>query len=156
AGFAYALASLAVETGREDFAAAATECIDFENSSFNRQRSNWPDLRAEDGKGWPCQWCHGAPGIGLGRIGMARLPRVGNAVLKADVESAIESTRVAWPSSLDTLCCGTLGSIEFLCEAGVMLGRSELLDLARRHMAEVVQQAAVAGDYRWNCGERRF
>ena len=35
AGFAYALASLAAATGREDFAAAAAECIAFEDSSFD-------------------------------------------------------------------------------------------------------------------------
>ena len=76
AGFAYALASLSAATGREDFAAAAHECVDFENSSFSPQRGNWPDLRVEGGEAWPCQWCHGAPGIGLGRIGMARLPKI--------------------------------------------------------------------------------
>jgi class II lanthipeptide synthase len=156
AGFAYALASLSAATGREDFAAAAGECVDFENSSFNFERSNWPDFRVEDGRGWSCRWCHGAPGIGLGRIGMARLPRIGDATLKADVGRAIASTRAAWPSSLDTLCCGTLGSIEFLCEAGNLLERNDLREMARRHMAEVVQEAAVLGDYRWNCGERRF
>jgi lantibiotic modifying enzyme len=156
AGFAYALAFLSVATGREDFAAAAGECVDFENSSFDPGRSNWPDFRGEDGQGWPCRWCHGAPGIGLGRVGMARLSRTGDTMLKADVGSAIESTRAAWPSSLDTLCCGTLGSIEFLCEAGDLLERDDLRDLAKRHMAEVVQGAAVLGDYRWNCGERRF
>jgi len=37
AGFAYALSSLAAAAGREDFAAAARECVDFENSSFNAQ-----------------------------------------------------------------------------------------------------------------------
>jgi type 2 lantibiotic biosynthesis protein LanM len=156
AGFAYALAALSAATGREDFAAAARECLDFENASFSPQRSNWPDLRVEDGNTWPCQWCHGAPGIGLGRAGMARLPQKDSDVLKADVRRAIESTQAAWPSPLDTLCCGTLGSIEFLCEAGALLERRELRDVAKRYMAEVVQQAAATGDYRWNCGERQF
>src|SRR5581483_7812053 len=156
AGFAYALASLSAATGRDDFAIAARECIEFENSTFSPERNNWPDLRVEDQNSWPCQWCHGSPGIGLGRIAMARLPKIGNTGLNADVQSAVESTRAAWPSSVDTLCCGTLGSIEFLCEAGDLLGRNELRDLARRHMADVVQQAATTGDYRWNSGEGRF
>jgi type 2 lantibiotic biosynthesis protein LanM len=156
AGFAYALASLSAVTGREDFAAAAQECLDFEDSTFNPQRGNWPDLRVEGGDAWPCQWCHGAPGIGLGRIGMARLPKTDGAVLKADVQGAVEGTRAAWPSSLDTLCCGTMGSVEFLCEAGDLLGRGDLLELARRELAGVLQYAADTGDYRWNSGERRF
>jgi type 2 lantibiotic biosynthesis protein LanM len=155
AGFAYALASLSAVTGRDDFAEAAKECIDFENSTFSKQRKNWPDLRGENEVAWPCQWCHGAPGIGLGRIGMVRLAKADQATLKADIQSAIESTQAAWPSSLDTLCCGTLGSIEFLCEAGEVVGRAELRELAKSRMAEVVQQAAH-GDYRWNSGEQRF
>jgi type 2 lantibiotic biosynthesis protein LanM len=156
AGFAYALAGLAAATGRDDFAAAAQECIDFEDSTFNPQRGNWPDLRVEGTEAWPCQWCHGAPGIGLGRIAMARLPRTGDAALEADVQGAVEGTRSAWPSSLDTLCCGTMGSVEFLCEAGDLLGRDDLQELAKRELASVLQHAADTGDYRWNSGERRF
>jgi type 2 lantibiotic biosynthesis protein LanM len=156
AGFAYALASLSAATGREDFVVAAQECVDFENSSFSQQRGNWPDLRVEGGEAWPCQWCHGAPGIGLGRIGMARLPRIGGAVLEADVQGAVDGTQAAWPPSLDTLCCGTLGSVEFLCEAGDLLGRTDLQELAKRELASVLQYATDKGDYRWNSGERRF
>jgi len=155
AGFAYALASLSDATGRDDFAVAAKECIDFEDATFDSQRGNWPDLRVEDGA-WPCQWCHGAPGIGLGRIGMARLPKTSGAVFKANVQGAVEGTRAAWPSSLDTLCCGTMGSVEFLCEAGDLLGRDDLQELAKRELASVLQYAADTGDYRWNSGERRF
>jgi type 2 lantibiotic biosynthesis protein LanM len=156
AGFAYALASLSAATGREDFVVAAQECVDFENSSFSQQRGNWPDLRVEGGEAWPCQWCHGAPGIGLGRIGMARLPRIGGAALEADVQGAVDGTQAAWPPSLDTLCCGTLGSVEFLCEAGDLLGRTDLQELAKRELASVLQYATDKGDYRWNSGERRF
>ena len=72
AGFAYALTSLAAATGRDDFAKAAAECIAFENSSYDAARHNWPDLRAAGAPGWPCQWCHGAPGIGLARIAMTK------------------------------------------------------------------------------------
>jgi class II lanthipeptide synthase len=156
AGFAYALAALSAATGREDFVVAAQECVDFENSSFSPQRGNWPDLRVEGGEAWPCQWCHGAPGIGLGRIGMARLPGIGGAVLEADVQGAVDGTQAAWPPSLDTLCCGTLGSVEFLCEAGDQLGRNDLQELAKRELASVLQYATDKGDYRWNSGERRF
>jgi len=156
AGFAYALASLSAATGREDFAAAAQECVDYEDSSFSPQRGNWPDLRIEGGDAWPCQWCHGAPGIGLGRIGMARLPKMSSPALNADVQGAVEGTQAAWPSSFDTLCCGTLGSVEFLCEAGDLLGRNDLQELAKRELASVLQNAADKGDYRWNSGERRF
>ena len=87
---------------------------------------------------------------------MARLPGTDGAVLKADVQGAVEGTRTAWPSPLDTLCCGTLGSIEFICEAGDFFGRDDLRDLAKREMASVIRAAADTGDYRWNSGERQF
>ncbi len=71
AGFAYALMSLAEAAGREDFAQAAAECISFENSSYDSTRHNWPDLRTPGHTHWPCQWCHGATGIGLARFATA-------------------------------------------------------------------------------------
>ncbi|MGN6747517.1 MAG: type 2 lanthipeptide synthetase LanM, partial [Xanthobacteraceae bacterium] len=54
AGFAYALASLAAASGREQFAEAAAECIAFEDQTYDAARHNWPDLRVRDHPAWPC------------------------------------------------------------------------------------------------------
>ena len=89
AGFAYALASLAAATGREDFAAAAAECIAFEDSSYDPARHNWPDLRWGGEPTWPCQWCHGAPGIGLARLATAK---------RGSVDARLLTTTRATPS----------------------------------------------------------
>jgi type 2 lantibiotic biosynthesis protein LanM len=155
AGFAYALASLSSATGRDDFAQAAAGCIEFENSSFNAERANWPDLRG-DAPAWPCQWCHGATGIGLARIGMARQAGMTTPAVKRDVQLALEGVQLARPAPIDTLCCGTLGSIEFFCEAANTLGRNDLHDLALQRLADVLVSAASHGDYRWNSGNGRF
>ena len=154
AGFAYALDSLAAATGREDFAAAAAECIAFEDSTFDAGRNNWPDLRGEGEPSWPCQWCHGAPGIGLARIAMTR--KKGRGQLKDDVARAVEGAAKGWPGSVDTLCCGTLGNVEFICEAATSLGRKDLGELAARRLLSVIENAASAGDYRWNSGQGKF
>lgn len=154
AGFAYALDSLAAATGREDFAAAAAECIAFEDSTFDAGRNNWPDLRGEGEPSWPCQWCHGAPGIGLARIAMIR--KKGRGQLKDDVARAVEGAAKGWPGSVDTLCCGTLGNVEFICEAATSLGRKDLGELAARRLLSVIENAASAGDYRWNSGQGKF
>jgi class II lanthipeptide synthase len=154
AGFAYALDSLAAATGREDFAAAAAECIAFEDSTFDAGRNNWPDLRGEGEPSWPCQWCHGAPGIGLARIAMTR--KKGRGQLKDDVARAVEGAAKGWPGSVDTLCCGTLGNVEFICEAAASLGRKDLGELAARRLLSVIENAASAGDYRWNSGQGKF
>ena len=87
AGFAYALAELAAVTGREEFATAAAECIAFENSTFDEERSNWPDLREAEGPRWASQWCHGAAGIGLARGATAKRMKLGSELLLAEVSS---------------------------------------------------------------------
>jgi type 2 lantibiotic biosynthesis protein LanM len=156
AGFAYALASLAQATGRAEFAQAAAECITFENSSYDAQRHNWPDLRDVGGLLWPCQWCHGAPGIGLARIATSRLGGMDDARLAVDIQNAVEGVRQGRPTAVDTLCCGALGGVEFFCEAGAALGRDDLRALAQERLAAVLQTATAAGDYRWNSGKGRF
>jgi type 2 lantibiotic biosynthesis protein LanM len=156
AGFAYALASLAAVTGREEFATAATECLAFENSSYDANHSNWPDLREAAGPSWPCRWCHGAIGIGLARIATARRGGLDSKLMEIAVRNALAGEERCWPAEVDTLCCGTFGGIEFLCEAGDALQRRDLQDLAVWRLRAVVETAASTGDYRWNVGKRRF
>jgi type 2 lantibiotic biosynthesis protein LanM len=156
AGFAYALTSLAQATGRAEFAQAAAECMAFENSSYDAERHNWPDLRDVGGLLWPCQWCHGAPGIGLARIATSRLRGMDDGRLAADIQNAIEGVEQGRPTAVDTLCCGALGGVEFFCEAGDALGRDDLRALAAQRLTAVLRSAAAAGDYRWNSGKRRF
>ena len=162
AGFAYALAALATASGRDQFADAAAECITFEDQSYDAARHNWPDLRTPGQPAWPCQWCHGAPGIGLARLATAR--RMGvtfdasldSKRVAAGVSNALEAVKQAWPGQLDTLCCGTLGGIEFLCEAADQGRPGEIGALAARRLAAVLSSAAASGDYRWNSGKRQF
>ena len=153
AGFAYALSSLAGATGREEFAAAAAECIAFEDSSYDAARHNWPDLRGSEAH-WPCQWCHGATGIGLARLGMSK--RAGPERVFSDIEHAVAGVTQNRPTPVDTLCCGTLGGIEFLCEAASTLKRDDLREAAAQRLKAVLDRAAAAGDYRWNNGQRQF
>ncbi|MGE0421867.1 MAG: type 2 lanthipeptide synthetase LanM family protein [Reyranellaceae bacterium] len=155
AGFAYALASLAAATGREDFADAAAECVAFENASYDAAHGNWPDLREAE-PNWRSQWCHGAVGIGLARLAMTRHGALRCAPASADIDQALAGAGRAWPGHVDTLCCGTLGSVEFFREAGRVLRRADLQSMAAQRLAGVLESAAASGDYRWNGGERRF
>jgi type 2 lantibiotic biosynthesis protein LanM len=157
AGFAYALAELAAATGRQEFATAASECIAFENSSFDQERSNWPDLLDEEaGPYWPSQWCHGAAGIGLARIATAKGAMLDSELLLADVRKALGGVEKGGSRAVDTLCCGTMGVIEFLWQASSALGRADLDDLASRRLAAAIQTAASTGDYRWGAGKKEF
>ena len=69
-----------------------------------------------------------------------------------DIERATSGVEHQWPASTDTLCCGTLGSIEFLWEAADALDREDLRRLATRQLLTVVDAAGAAGDYRWSSG----
>jgi len=156
AGFSYALASLAAASGREDFATAAAECIAFEDSSYDANRHNWPDFRNGGEPGWPCQWCHGAPGIGLARIATSKRGALQSAQVTDDIRNALAGAEGGWPAQVDTLCCGTLGNIEFLCEASDALARNDLRDIAAQRLLALLQGGQASGDYRWNGGNRRF
>jgi type 2 lantibiotic biosynthesis protein LanM len=164
AGFAHAFALLAAATEREDFACASAECIAFEDSSFSAEHRNWPRRHADGEVTWPCQWCHGAAGIGLARIAMVKqriskiwpdaMPDAG--ILLADIRNALECGDQYWPGSVDTLCCGTLGNIEFIHEAGGVLEREEIRELAAQRSMAVLENAMVTGQYRWDAGGNKF
>lgn len=164
AGFAHAFASLAIATGREDFARASAECIAFEDSSFDAEHHGWPRLHVDGEPTWPCQWCHGAAGIGLARVAMIKQrgsefrpnAKLSADILIADVRNALECVDRHWPGSVDTLCCGTLGNIEFIHEAGCVLERNELRELAAQRSMAVLENAMLTGQYRWDVSQNKF
>ena len=155
AGFAYALASLATVTGRQEFADAASECVEFERGHCDAERADWHDLRVAEPH-WRSQWCHGAVGIGLARLGMMKRGAARPDAVAADIDNALAGATRGWPAHVDTLCCGALGSVELFREGGTVLNRSELAEVASRRLLAVLQTRASTGDYRWNGGARRF
>jgi type 2 lantibiotic biosynthesis protein LanM len=156
AGIAYALLRLAEVTDAAEFKTAASEAIAYEQSAFLPDRGNWPDLRdfakylAVTGRPDPpplmSSWCHGATGIGLGRLG--GLTMLDSAAIRQDIQVAIQTTQnylAHRQGSVDHLCCGTMGQIELLLCAAQQLGRPELLTEARAHASQVVQEAGHRG-----------
>ena len=159
AGFELALSSLAIASGRQDFMDAAKECYAFEAANYDSEEHNWPDLRDdEDGKpmkAWVCQWCHGAPGIGLSRIGGVKFGADLNPVAE-DIKNAAVCVKDNWPNRVDTLCCGTMGSIEFLNEAGKLLSDQNITSLANQRLVEIFATRQENGDYSWPVGGTEF
>ena len=157
AGFAYALASLAAATGREDFAAAAAECIAFEDSSYDPARHNWPDLRWGGEPTWPCQWCHGAPGIGLARLATARRGASMRASLTTISRNAVEGVdaRLARPRRYAVLRIARQHRI-FLRRPAMSLPAATCASLRRSGCSPSCERPRQAGDYRWNSGKGQF
>ncbi|CAM4407329.1 type 2 lantibiotic biosynthesis protein LanM [Mycobacterium basiliense] len=153
AGFAYALAALAAATGSAEFASASQECIAFENATFEAEHSSWRDTEGAGARG---EWCHGLPGIGLARAAMIKHTAAGGRLVRADIRRALAGVEHRGLDPTDTLCCGTLGTIEFIWEAGDLLDRDDLRENAVRRLLTVAQAARSRGDYRWDNGTRRF
>jgi len=156
-GFSLALSRLAGASGRADFADAARECVGYERSCYDPVRHNWPYFGKDERQDtWLCQWCHGAIGIGMARIatlheaGSDRISRI------SEIESAVIAAELNWPQAMDTLCCGTLGTIEFLTEAGKVLGRSDLLQTSNRFLKQVIEARLKKEEYHWGEGQVGF
>jgi type 2 lantibiotic biosynthesis protein LanM len=150
AGIAYALLRLAAATGGEPFAAAAHEAIAYEGTLYSPVEGNWPDLRDLDAAGdgeerFMNAWCHGAPGIGLARLGGYRIDA--SEAISRDIENALRTTLGNPLWGADHLCCGNTGRLEVLIEAACGLGRPAYLEAARRHAASVLRRAAERGHY---------
>lgn len=145
AGIAYALLRLYAVTGDEDLLAVAREGIVYESSVFVPGVGNWPDFRVENQPSFMTTWCHGAPGIGLARLG--GLSILDNAQIRKDIEIALQTTRAFGIQDMDHLCCGNLGRIELLLEAASRLSRPELAEVASRQAEQVLKRAEHTGSF---------
>ncbi len=145
AGIAYALLRLYTVTGENKYRAAAQEGIAYEDSMFLPQINNWPDLRSTIPNDFRVAWCHGAPGIGLARVG--GLPVLAHEQIYQDIEIALRRTEEEGLQSLDHLCCGNMGRIEFLLTASQVLARPECLETARRTLWRIIQEVERTGRF---------
>ena len=148
AGIAYALLRLYQVTGEAAFLKAAHEAISYERSVFIPEMGNWPDFRStvlEKGFTCMCSWCHGAPGIGLARV--AGLDILDTDAIRQDIQAAINTTKQFNLLSIDHLCCGNLGRVEFLFTAARKLSRPQLLKTAMEQAAKVVVRAKQRGTF---------
>jgi len=148
AGIAYALLRLYKASGQTAFLEAAEEAIAYERSVFIPEQGNWPDFRQSFPKDKPicmCSWCHGAPGIGLARLG--GLDILETPEIRQDIEVAINTTKQQKLTGIDHLCCGNLGRVEFLLTASRKLSRPDLLEDAMQIASQVVARAKQKGHF---------
>jgi type 2 lantibiotic biosynthesis protein LanM len=124
AGIAWALASLATATGDGRFRAAAAETLRYERTLFSPAAGNWRDLRdliraldaPPDAEFFMTAWCHGAPGIGIGRLLLR--PHLDDPFLDGEIEAATAHTLREGFGQGHCLCHGDLGNLETLVLAG--------------------------------------
>ncbi|HLV97313.1 MAG TPA: type 2 lanthipeptide synthetase LanM family protein [Ktedonobacterales bacterium] len=142
AGISYALLKLYEVTGEQAFLDAAQAGLDYERGVFVTEAGNWPDFREETPPGAPVfmtSWCHGAPGIGLGRLGAWSV--MNTPQIHSEIEVALATTRRYGPQGVDQLCCGSAGRMDLLLEASRRLERPELAAQAQQWMGQIVASA---------------
>lgn len=149
AGIAYALLRLYKTTQEPVFLEAAEEAIAYERSVFCPTAGNWPDVSSialGGGKlSFMTTWCHGAPGIGLARLG--GLTILDTAEIQQEIAVALNTTQQFGLQAIDHLCCGNLDRIEVLLVAAQKLSHSDLCETAQKQAARVVARVKQTGAF---------
>lgn len=157
AGIAYALVQLYDVTLDLTYLEAAKEAITYETSVFSAEANNWPDFRPfvvkDNQPGFMTSWCHGAPGIGLARLG--GLNYLDSPQIRRDIDIALEVTQKFSWQGVDHLCCGNFGRVDVLLEASQRLGRPELVSALPQHIAWAVDRAKQTGGFHLFHGVRQ-
>ena len=159
AGIALALLELWAVTGEQRFRRAALEGIAYERSLFCSEVGNWPDLRSfkdtvlsnneNQNNQHKCMtaWCHGAPGIGLARL--RSLAYVDDREIRAEINTALETTLKGGFGYNHSLCHGDLGNLELFLQASQTLDASQWKTQVDRYTAIILESIDKHG---WLCG----
>lgn len=148
AGISWALLQLSEAVGDRRFHEAALGGLEYERSLY-RVSGGWPDLRqgAPTEQHSMCAWCHGAPGIALGRLDSLRF--LDDAAMREDISTAVEATLAGGFGKGHSLCHGDLGNLEILALAAEVLGAPELAGRVGRLAGGVL---ASIREHGWRCG----
>jgi type 2 lantibiotic biosynthesis protein LanM len=149
AGIAYALLRLYAATNNHDFLEAARQAISYENLLFFPTEGNWREITPIYNPSSPpvfwTTWCHGAPGIALGRIGGYSIDS--NEKILQDIDIGLQTTQNVDFQELDHICCGNMGRAEIMLVASEKLGRPEWEAQACGLGSRVVRKAREDGHY---------
>jgi type 2 lantibiotic biosynthesis protein LanM len=160
-GIAHSLLELAILSGEERFQRGALEAFEYERSMYSPVERNWPDLRPPETQSPAAQaalaerdqppfmttWCHGAPGIGLGRA--AALTHLDESVLRDELETALATTLAKGFGLNHSLCHGDLGNLETLLSASQVLERPDYHQQVYRIAAMILHSIERDG---WSTG----
>jgi type 2 lantibiotic biosynthesis protein LanM len=111
AGFTAALARLFHLSGDHRLQRAACASLNYERIFFDEKMMNWPDFRTKP-HSFITAWCHGAPGIALGRACLWGTD-LWDERCADEIQISLRSMLFALKNemSCDHLCCGSFGLI---------------------------------------------
>jgi type 2 lantibiotic biosynthesis protein LanM len=148
-GIAYALFRLYAITQDRDYLNAARQAITYENLLFYPDQGNWREITPIYHPSSPpvfwSTWCHGAPGITLGRLGSLSIES--SEQILTDIEIGLQTTQNTDFQTIDHVCCGNLGRCETILVASQKLKSDKCAKLAQELASKVVQQSIKTGYY---------
>jgi type 2 lantibiotic biosynthesis protein LanM len=144
AGVCFALLRLYRATGREDYLEAAQEGLAFERGLYSPEQRNWRDTRVTYPR-YLTMWCHGAPGIVLGRL--AGLDVLDTPEVRRDIENGLATTRAVPLTDVDHLCCGNFGRADILLYASRKLSDEALAEEGREIARQALDRARANGRF---------
>jgi len=153
AGIAWALLRLAEATGDQRFREAAHRGWAYERTLFVPERENWRDLRrsddaiSSDPDYIPAGWCHGAPGVALGRL--LAMPLDDAPEIRDEAILGIGTTLREGFGGSHCLCHGDVGNLDILGLAEKAFGDGRWRDTISRHSASLSRRLETG---QWRCG----
>lgn len=149
-GVAYSLFRLYEATGEQKYFAVADKAIRYENSQYSAKDRNWYDLRdlpgmEEKTPRFMQSWCHGAPGISLGRLAVLHL--YDNDQVRNDIATALDTTLKTGEMNADHLCCGNLGRAEIILTHALANRDADLANAAYARILQSIRRAGNRGHF---------
>lgn len=130
AGIGAMLDALGATLGEPRYLEAARAARSYERSLFDPDRRAWPDLEATGDRRFRNSWCRGAVGCGLARV--QALHAGADRRAAEELADACAFARAATAGD-DSLCHGTLGTLELLLQEAEWRGEaSRWRELATR------------------------
>lgn len=160
-GIALSLLKLAHLSGEQHYYQTALDALAYDRSLYQPAEQNWADLRTfaaqlmqarraqqatgeqSDGQACMVAWCHGAAGIGLGRLG--GLPYLDNTLTRQEIERAIQTTIARGLKDNHSLCHGALGNLDLLVQAVEVLKLPHHRKLLAETTASVLESINACG-----------
>jgi type 2 lantibiotic biosynthesis protein LanM len=147
AGIALSLIKLAECSKEQRFKELAQAALTYERSLFSEERQNWLTLRTEvEGPRYMIAWCHGAPGVGLARLGMLHTRE--DPEILSEIQAALQTTEQAFGGN-HSLCHGGFGNLEVLLVASQRLPEAYQPERMQRIANWLVQDLEERG---WQTG----
>ncbi|SDZ16232.1 type 2 lanthipeptide synthetase LanM family protein [Thermoactinomyces sp. DSM 45892] len=145
-GIAWSLLRLANVSGHDKYREWGLKALHYDRSLYDESTKNWRDIRHEKGSSSPVQWCHGAPGVGLGRVlCLPYLPA--DPYILDEIATSVETTSQEGIGFSHSLCHGDLGNADLLLMAGISLKREDWIKSAQSIGHNVIQTQKELGKY---------